>query len=148
MLTVTINILLEVSKCICWSCNSSLAASFRSYAQKKDFYKPKMEENSTLNSKAKTNNGLQPLLPMDENSTSSPTSSKSFSDSQLEMFNYRHGIAILHLLATLMFVPSLVAWLQVCSFFNISNLVASLFVAVCRKFRIQLKSPDFFLITI
>ncbi|XP_020102925.1 uncharacterized protein LOC109720311 isoform X2 [Ananas comosus] len=83
-----------------------------SYAQKKDFYKPKMEENSTLNSKAKTNNGLQPLLPMDENSTSSPTSSKSFSDSQLEMFNYRHGIAILHLLATLMFVPSLVAWLQ------------------------------------
>jgi glycosylphosphatidylinositol deacylase len=56
--------------------------------------------------------GLEQLLPMDD----SPTSVKSFTDCQLEVFDCRHGIMILHLLATLMFAPSLVAWLQVCSY--------------------------------
>ncbi|CAL5080567.1 unnamed protein product [Urochloa decumbens] len=74
---------------------SFLSASFRSITQKKDFYKSKSD-------------GLQQLLPLDD----SPTAPKSFTDSQLELFDCRHGIMILHLLTTLMFVPSLVAWLQ------------------------------------
>ncbi|CAD6219907.1 unnamed protein product [Miscanthus lutarioriparius] len=85
---------------------SFLAASFRSITQKKDLYKSKMGDGPVL-SKSKSD-GLQQLLPMDD----SPTASKSFTDSQLELFDYRHGIMILHLLSTLMFVPSLVAWLQ------------------------------------
>ncbi|KAH9743748.1 Hydrolases acting on ester bond [Citrus sinensis] len=45
-------------------------------------------------------------------SSSSPDSSKTFSDTQLEIFHHRHGLLILHLLASLMFVPSLMAWFQ------------------------------------
>ncbi|XP_066397199.1 uncharacterized protein [Miscanthus floridulus] len=86
---------------------SFLGASFRSITQKKDLYKSKMGDGPVLLSKSKSD-GLQQLLPMDD----SPTASKSFTDSQLELFDYRHGIMILHLLSTLMFVPSLVAWLQ------------------------------------
>jgi GPI inositol-deacylase len=54
--------------------------------------------------------GPQQLLPMDD----SPKAAKRFTDSQLELFDCQHGIMILHLLTTLMFVPSLVAWIQVC----------------------------------
>lgn len=67
-----------------------------------------MPDGPVLLSKNKSD-GLQQLLPMDD----SPTAAKSFTDSQLELFDYRHGTMILHLLSTLMFVPSLVAWLQV-----------------------------------
>uniref|UniRef100_A0A0D9XBS7 GPI inositol-deacylase n=1 Tax=Leersia perrieri TaxID=77586 RepID=A0A0D9XBS7_9ORYZ len=82
------------------------AASFRSITQKKDLYKS-LGDNIILLSENKQD-GLEQLLPMDD----SPTSVKSFTDSQLEVFDCRHGIMILHLLATLMFAPSLVAWLQ------------------------------------
>ncbi|VAI31158.1 unnamed protein product [Triticum turgidum subsp. durum] len=84
-----------------------LGASFRNIAQKKDLYKSKMDNNPILQSKNKPD-GLEQLLPMDD----SPTAAKSFTDSQLEVFDCRHGIMILHLLATLMFVPSLIAWIQ------------------------------------
>ncbi|RLM86359.1 uncharacterized protein C2845_PM04G17010 [Panicum miliaceum] len=86
---------------------SFLAASFRSITQKKDLYKSKMGDGPVLLSKS-ISDGLQQLLPMDD----SPRAPKSFTDSQLELFDYRHGIMILHLLTTLMFAPSLVAWLQ------------------------------------
>ena len=98
----------SISKLKYLSRDSFLAASFRSITQKKDLYKSKMGDGPVLLSKSKSD-GLQQLLPMDD----SPTASKSFTDSQLELFDYRHGIMILHLLRTLMFVPSLVAWLQV-----------------------------------
>ncbi|XP_062151547.1 GPI inositol-deacylase isoform X7 [Alnus glutinosa] len=52
------------------------------------------------------------ILPLEEKSSNSLDSSKSFGDTQLEMFHHRHGMLILHLVAALMFVPSLVAWLQ------------------------------------
>lgn len=68
-----------------------------------------MDNNPIPQSKSKPD-GLEQLLPMDD----SPTAAKSFTDSQLEVFDCRHGIMILHLLATLMFVPSLIAWIQVC----------------------------------
>ncbi|CAM0950809.1 unnamed protein product [Alopecurus aequalis] len=86
---------------------SFLGASFRNIAQKKDLYKSKMGNNPILLSKSKPD-GLKQLLPMDD----SPSAAKSFTDSQLEVFDCRHGIMILHLLATLMFAPSLAAWLQ------------------------------------
>ncbi|CAN6181754.1 unnamed protein product [Urochloa humidicola] len=86
---------------------SFLSASFRSITQKKDFYKSKTGDSPVLLSKSKSD-GLQQLLPLDD----SPTAPKSFTDSQLELFDCRHGIMILHLLTTLMFAPSLVAWLQ------------------------------------
>ncbi|KAJ6302131.1 hypothetical protein OIU77_016261 [Salix suchowensis] len=56
--------------------------------------------------------GLNQNIQLEENSSSSPDSSRSFGDTQLETFHHRHGLLILHLLATLMFVPSFVAWLQ------------------------------------
>lgn len=49
----------------------------------------------------------------DENNSHSPNSTRSFAETQLEIFHHRHGLLILHLLAALMFVPSLVAWIQV-----------------------------------
>lgn len=49
----------------------------------------------------------------DENSSPSPDSTRSFGETQLEIFHHRHGLLILHLLAASMFVPSMVAWLQV-----------------------------------
>ncbi|KAJ4815701.1 GPI inositol-deacylase [Rhynchospora pubera] len=94
--------------------SSALAANFRSQAQRNDIlYKPKMKISSPIFPSVKINKGTpEPLLPTDESTSNSPTAANSFSDSQLEAFNYGHGVFILHMLATLMFVPSLVAWLQ------------------------------------
>ncbi|KAF8028921.1 hypothetical protein BT93_E1560 [Corymbia citriodora subsp. variegata] len=44
--------------------------------------------------------------------SSSPESARSFADTQLDCFHHRHGLLMLHLLAALMFVPSLAAWWQ------------------------------------
>ncbi|KAJ3693196.1 hypothetical protein LUZ60_008676 [Juncus effusus] len=95
------------------SLTSVLAASFRS----QESQKKQLEISSPLFFKTKTNKtngGLEPLLPTDETAASnnSPTSAKSFIDDQLETFNYRHSVLILHLFGTLMFVPSFATWLQ------------------------------------
>lgn len=47
-----------------------------------------------------------------EDNSNSPDSSKSFGEAQLDVFHHRHGLLILHLLATMMFAPSVVAWFQ------------------------------------
>lgn len=47
---------------------------------------------------------------------SADTSEKSFVETQADIFNHRHGLLILHLLAAMMFVPSLAAWFQVLFF--------------------------------
>ncbi|WOK95247.1 GPI inositol-deacylase isoform X1 [Canna indica] len=91
---------------------SFLTASLRSHAQRKETIDSRTNCKPLLLSKCVVNDGFDPLLPVDESYSTSPNSSKSFSDSQLEFFNYQHSILILHLLATLMFLPSLVAWLQ------------------------------------
>ncbi|KMZ73655.1 hypothetical protein ZOSMA_144G00150 [Zostera marina] len=79
---------------------SFLAASFRSHAQKNDC---KDSRNDTFNQ----------LLPVDEGSSyNSSSPGRSFSDAQIEIFNYRHGMLMLHFVAALMFGPSLIAWLQ------------------------------------
>uniref|UniRef100_A0A5B6ZJW4 GPI inositol-deacylase n=1 Tax=Davidia involucrata TaxID=16924 RepID=A0A5B6ZJW4_DAVIN len=82
--------------------SSFLTASFRSHAQSKD------SEQIAYG----YDGGLNKHLPLDENCSSSPDSARSFGDTQLEIFHHRHGLLILHFLAALMFVPSLVAWLQ------------------------------------
>ncbi|XP_020696935.1 uncharacterized protein LOC110110005 isoform X3 [Dendrobium catenatum] len=90
---------------------SFLAASFRSNARRREFNDPNSLSSSFL-SQPKSNDALDSLLPIDDSYTSSPNSVKGFGESQLEIFNYKHGLLILHLIATLMFIPSLVAWLQ------------------------------------
>ncbi|KAG2261398.1 hypothetical protein Bca4012_013856 [Brassica carinata] len=47
-----------------------------------------------------------------QESLSVDLSEKSFVETQADIFNHRHGLLILHLLAALMFVPSLAAWFQ------------------------------------
>ncbi|CAI9282487.1 unnamed protein product [Lactuca saligna] len=47
-------------------------------------------------------------LPVDENSSSTPDSTRSYGDTQLEIFHHKHGLLILHLLSLLVFLPSLV----------------------------------------
>lgn len=47
-----------------------------------------------------------------QESLSVDLSEKSFVETQADIFNHVHGLLILHLLAALMFVPSLAAWFQ------------------------------------
>ncbi|KAK9079209.1 hypothetical protein SSX86_000879 [Deinandra increscens subsp. villosa] len=51
-------------------------------------------------------------LPVDDHSSSTPDSTRSYGDTQLEIFHHRHGLLVLYLLYLLMFLPSLVAWLE------------------------------------
>ncbi|KAL5699949.1 hypothetical protein ACHQM5_025464 [Ranunculus cassubicifolius] len=73
--------------------SSYLAASFRSLARKR-------------NCSSVSKSGSDSLFP------NSPNSTRSYVDTQIETFNHMHSILILHLLAALMFLPSLVAWFQ------------------------------------
>ncbi|XP_008466394.1 uncharacterized protein LOC103503813 isoform X2 [Cucumis melo] len=49
---------------------------------------------------------------IEDNLSTSPGSAKSYGETQLEIFHHCHGLLILHLVAAIMFAPSLVAWLQ------------------------------------
>lgn len=91
---------------------SFLAASFRSHVQRKESYQLKTEGDTTGQSRPKSADMFDQHLSLNENHSNSLDSTRSFGDTQLEIFNYRHGMLLLHLLAALMFVPSLVAWLQ------------------------------------
>ncbi|KAK7856054.1 gpi inositol-deacylase, partial [Quercus suber] len=92
---------------------SFLTASFRSHARRKELcdYKNKGNDGSRQFT-SKSDGRSNQRLPLEENSSNSPDSSKSFGDTQLEVFHHRHGLLILHLVAALMFVPSLAACLQ------------------------------------
>jgi glycosylphosphatidylinositol deacylase len=104
-------VILNVPSCFC---NSFLTASFRSHAQRKELfgYKNKGNDGSEQFT-SKFDGRSDQRLPLEERSSNSLDSSKSFGDTQLEMFHHRHGMLVLHFVAALMFVPSLVAWLQV-----------------------------------
>nr|XP_023921867.1 uncharacterized protein LOC112033311 isoform X1 [Quercus suber] len=90
-----------------------LTASFRSHARRKELcdYKNKGNDGSRQFT-SKSDGRSNQRLPLEENSSNSQESSKSFGDTQLEVFHHRHGLLILHLVAALMFVPSLAACLQ------------------------------------
>lgn len=88
-------------------------ASFRSHTQTKEL----------IESGNGSQSGSEQFIPRydgeinkhftQENNSNSLDSVKSYGETQLEIFNHRHGLLVLHFLATLMFVPSLIAWLQV-----------------------------------
>ncbi|WJX75839.1 hypothetical protein P8452_59329 [Trifolium repens] len=93
-------------------CSSFLTASCRSHEQNNetvdcngDDYK--VSERQRYNFDGSFNR----TFPSEDNSNS-PDSSKSFGEAQLDVFHHRHGLLILHLLATMMFAPSVVAWFQ------------------------------------
>ncbi|XP_057772880.1 uncharacterized protein LOC130992319 isoform X3 [Salvia miltiorrhiza] len=85
--------------------SSFLMASFRSHVQTKEFYESGSEGEGSYDNNSK-------LFPTNETRSGSPKYRRSYGDAQLEIFHHRHGLLVLHLLAALMFVPSLVAWLQ------------------------------------
>ncbi|KAL3624307.1 hypothetical protein CASFOL_033123 [Castilleja foliolosa] len=93
--------------------SSFLMASFRSHVRTKEFFESRNEGDSVsmLHNPKCSDDISKPVLES-ETCTSSPESNKSYIDTQLEIFHHRHGFLVLHLLATLMFVPSLVAWLH------------------------------------
>lgn len=96
--------------------NSFLTTSFRSHARENDLL--------DFNKEADGGDGSEKLnydldgkfdqrFAVKESSLNSPNSSKSFGESQLELFHHRQGLLVLHFVAALMFVPSFAAWLQV-----------------------------------
>lgn len=105
-------VMLRVASC---SCNSFLTTSFRSHAQQKEVFDYKNDGSGGSEQLTYTFDGrFDQNLPLKESCSNSPNLSKSYAETQLEIFNHRHGLLVLHLLATLMFSPSLAAWLQVC----------------------------------
>ena len=100
-------------KCCSCFCNSFLTASFRSHAQSKEVFDYK--KGGGAEQLGFTFEGtFDQNSPSKEGFSNSPDSSKSYGETQLELFHHRHGLLILHLIAALMFLPSLAAWLQVC----------------------------------
>lgn len=89
--------------------------SFRSHVQTREFNESGSEgEGSVMLHNSNYDDNNSKLFPTNETRSGSPEYKKSYGDTQLEIFHHRHGLLVLHLLATLMFGPSLAAWLQVC----------------------------------
>ncbi|GKV41303.1 hypothetical protein SLEP1_g48851 [Rubroshorea leprosula] len=80
-------------------CNS-LIASFRTHARRMELSDHKAQGNYRSQQFAS-----KPGSPSKENSSS-------YGQTQEDIFHYRHGLLVLHLLGALMFVPSLISWLQ------------------------------------
>ena len=109
-------VILKVASCFC---DSFLMASFRSNAREIemfDFRKGGSDASEQLN--FAVDGKLDQNNTMKESCSDSPDSSKTFGETQLELFHHRHGLLVLHLAATMMFLPSLSAWLQVCILFK------------------------------
>ena len=88
-------------------------ASFRSHARKNDVFDFNKGNDGSEQLPFTSDGRIDQNSPLKEGCSNSPDSSKSFDETQLELFHHRHGLLVLHLVATLMFVPSLAAWLQV-----------------------------------
>lgn len=87
-------------------------ASFRSHSGSKQSIESRKDIRAPVQSMAKYG-GETKLLPQDENNCNSPDFAKIFGETQLEVFHHQHGLLVLHLLAMIMFVPSMMAWVQV-----------------------------------
>ncbi|XP_027349452.1 uncharacterized protein LOC113861049 isoform X2 [Abrus precatorius] len=91
---------------------SFLTASCRTQEQNNENFDCNSEGyNGSERLKFKFDGSFNRTFPSEDNSNS-PDSSKSFGDSQLDLFHHCHGLLILHLVATMMFAPSVVAWFQ------------------------------------
>ncbi|KAK6913024.1 GPI inositol-deacylase PGAP1-like [Dillenia turbinata] len=91
---------------------SFLSASFHGHASRKKFDFPNEDINVCELLESKLGGGSKQHFSLDENQSSSPNSTKSFSDTQLEIFHQQHALLILNVLAAFMLVPSFVAWVQ------------------------------------
>ncbi|KAG8384921.1 hypothetical protein BUALT_Bualt04G0168400 [Buddleja alternifolia] len=105
-------LLLSHALCCHSSLSSFLMTSSRSHVRNKEFYNSRNGGDTVLKQYNSKYDGNSKLFSGNESCTSSPESTKSYVDTQLEIFHHRHGLLVLHLLAALMFVPSLVAWFQ------------------------------------
>ncbi|XP_061336621.1 GPI inositol-deacylase isoform X1 [Gastrolobium bilobum] len=93
-------------------CSSFLTASCRSHEQNNENFDCNSEGyNGSERLKFKLDGSFNRTFPSEDNSNS-PDSSTSFGDTQLDVFHHCHGLLILHLVATMMFAPSVVAWFQ------------------------------------
>lgn len=91
-----------------------MTASFRSHARRHELFDYKKDDNDGPDKLTFKRDGISNQnFPFEDRCSNSPDSSKSFGETQLEIFHHRHGLFILHLAAALMFGPSLVTWLQV-----------------------------------
>jgi len=88
---------------------SFLIASFCSHVRSKKLQGGNGSQQSTfpLTDELNLNDSIE------DNLSTSPGSAKSYGETQLEIFHHCHSLLILHLVAAIMFAPSLVAWLQV-----------------------------------
>ncbi|KAI4387714.1 hypothetical protein MLD38_000126 [Melastoma candidum] len=85
---------------------SSLGASFRRQTWRSQYEEYSRQPSHAYGPESDGKNTEN--LPMEYNS-SSPDSARSFANTQLDLFRHCHGLLMLHLLAALMFVPSLAA---------------------------------------
>lgn len=100
-------LLLVLSHAVC--CHNALS----SHTQSKELIESGNGNQSGLEQFIPRYDGqINKQLPQKESNSNSLDSVKSYGDTQLENFNHRHGLLVLHFLATLMFVPSLIAWIQ------------------------------------
>ncbi|KAL3526141.1 hypothetical protein ACH5RR_014513 [Cinchona calisaya] len=90
---------------------SFLMASFRSHSGSKQSIESGNGVSASMHFMPKYSSESK-LSPLNENNCNSPDSARSFAETQLEIFHHQHGLLILHLLAAIMFVPSVVAWIQ------------------------------------
>ncbi|XP_050913239.1 GPI inositol-deacylase isoform X1 [Lathyrus oleraceus] len=93
-------------------CSSFLTASCRSHEQNSETVDCNSDEYKVSERQKYNFDGSFNKTFLSEDNSNSPGSSKSFGEAQLDVFHHRHGLLVLHLLATLMFAPSVVAWLQ------------------------------------
>ncbi|KAJ7974736.1 GPI inositol-deacylase [Quillaja saponaria] len=105
-------LLLSHALCCHISLCSFLTASFRSHAQQREFDCKSEGSNGSEQLMFKFDGSFNRTFPSEVDCSNSPDSSKSFGETQLDIFHHRHGLFILHLASALMFGPSLVAWLQ------------------------------------
>ncbi|KAL5172050.1 GPI inositol-deacylase [Glycine soja] len=94
-------------------CSSFLTASCCNHEQNNENFDCNCEDYvGSERLKFKFDGSFKRTFPSEDNSSNSPDSSKSFGETQLDLFHHRHGLLILHLVATMMFAPSVVAWIQ------------------------------------
>ncbi|KAK7260642.1 hypothetical protein RIF29_26863 [Crotalaria pallida] len=92
---------------------SFLTASCRLGDQNNENFDGNSEgHNGSERMKFKFDSSFNRTFPSEDDFSNSPDTSKSFGDTQLDVFHHRHGLLILHLVATMMFAPSVVAWFQ------------------------------------
>ncbi|CAN4079154.1 unnamed protein product [Withania somnifera] len=100
-------LLLVISHAVC--CHNALS----SHIQTKELIQSGNGSQSELEKFIPCYDGeINKQFPQKESNSNSRDSVKSYGDTQLEIFNHQHGLLVLHLLATLMFVSSLIAWIQ------------------------------------